>query len=211
MSKKSVSIKLLTTLVLAQAMVGTAFAVSTVAAQTPQPQATTSTPKKAPKIATATATATTTTEAPKPVIAKSAFYLGLGANLAGRQGFLGLMPKISAGYGYLFGKCKQYYLGTEVFSSIWTIPLSPNQYYRITNLYGASILPGYFTTSNNLYFLRLGVENVRYTNFGTKAGALFGIGFQANATGNWDLRGEYDYGTNKNVNLLGLDLIYHFY
>lgn len=194
-----------TTLLLAST--STVFAATTTSQSASTHVASTKTPTASPTAATANAPA-----AAQQSPVSSAFYLGLGADMVNRQGFTGLMPKASAGYGALFGGDAQaFYLGTEIFSGIWTIPLSPNQTYRITNIYGASLLPGYMTAAQNLFFIRLGVETAHYTKQSTATGAEYGVGLQAIATRNWDVRAEYDYGTNKNINQFSVDLIYHFY
>lgn len=146
---------------------------------------------------------------PRP---KASAYMGLGATIVNVHGFTGLMPKLSLGYGSFFGSTRSAYLGGEVFTGIWTIPLTNNQYYRTTNVYGVSVQPGYQTANQVLYFLRLGAENANFRTQGSNnIGALVGLGFQAMATEHWDLRGEYNYGTNKNLNLYSLDAVYHFF
>lgn len=145
---------------------------------------------------------------PRP---KASAYAGIGLTIVNVHGFTGLMPKVTLGYGSLIGRDKTWYMGAEVFTGVWTIPLSPNQYYRTTNIFGASVLPGYQASEQTLYFARFGVDSAHFDKFDSNVGGLFGLGVQMAATRNWDVRVEYDFATNKSINLYNLDLIYHFF
>jgi len=146
-----------------------------------------------------------------PSRARSSFYTGVGLSMLNNRGYTGLMPKGFVGYGTILGRSKSLYGGVEIFVGIESLTLSPNQTYHITGLAGASVLPGYKISDWTLLFTRLGVEFARYARFNTtKLGGLFGLGFESYLSQHWDLRGEYDYDTNKNLNQYNLDLVYKF-
>lgn len=143
--------------------------------------------------------------------ASASYYLGPGIALINVQGYTGFTPKFFVGYGALVGKTKSFYIGSEIFVGGGSLLLSHNQRYRVNGFAGLSFLPGYKLYDTTILFLRIGPEATYYTNLNlVKIGAMVGIGFQSNVAPHWDMRAEYDYNTNKNLNQYNLDFIYKF-
>ncbi len=139
------------------------------------------------------------------------FYAGFGVSMLNDRGFTGLMPKAYIGYGVYFDKCKSIYGALEVFGGAGSIPLSPNQLYRVSNLFGVSIIPGFLITDGVILYSRLGYQSVKYTKLKfTKTGAVLGLGLDVYTSEHWDTRFEYNYGFNKDLNQYDFDLIYKF-
>lgn len=163
---------------------------------------------KAPTRPNITAPAGATPTQPQP---NASFYIGTGASMLNVQGFTGLIPKLIGGFGFLFGHDKKLYLGTEIFVAAGMVPLSHNQYKRISALLAASIQPGYKINNWTIVFLRLGAEGARFNKLhSTQIGGLAGVGFQSNVIPHWDMRAEYDYNVPLNLNQYSLDFIYKF-
>lgn len=147
--------------------------------------------------------------APPPALAS--FYIGLGPTILNVQGFTGLIPKLSVGYGTVIDRCKKVYLAGEIFAAGGTLSLSHNQRYRVNGLLALSAIPGYKLDEWTFIFARVGIESAYYsTHRVVKTGGLFGLGFQSNVQAHWDMRAEYNFMTDRNLNQYSVDVIYKF-
>lgn len=154
----------------------------------------------------------TTASAPagnKPAIASP--YLGIGISMLNVRGFTGLMPKIYAGYDTLLGRKNMWFWGIEAFAGLGSWRLSPNSRFRVTEVFGASVLPGFKYNEWTVIFARLGAESAHFSKLNsTKIGGLVGLGLQTYEFEHWYLRLEYDYNFINNVNQYNLDFLYKF-
>lgn len=143
---------------------------------------------------------------------KSSFYAGLGIAMLNDKGFTGLMPKVMVGYGYFFGKDRKFYSALEIGGGAGTILLSThNQHFRVSNFVNVSIMPGYMIYDEVMLYARLGAQATRYSKLNsTKNGGVYGIGLEFIYSPRWDMRFDYNYANNRNLNQYGVDFIYKF-
>ena len=155
--------------------------------------------------------------APSALALKSIPYLGTSLGIQNTQAYTGLFASVSGGYGIITGEYRNYYFAAELFADSGSLPLCQN-YYRRTNYgIGASFLPGLILRETVLAYLRVGVENFRYsTTMNHFTGGQLGIGLQTHISHKWDIRGEYvytgkgifrDFGTVR-FNIFKLGLVY---
>jgi opacity protein-like surface antigen len=135
--------------------------------------------------------------------------------------FRGLHPRMSVGYA---GQIDFYYLAAELFVTPFTYTISNTHSeggdsLRISQDFGASIIPGVLISEGVLAYLRLGVVSSKFhAPSTTKAGAQLGVGLQTSLSSAWSLRGEYIYVDYSNASNLGspksdefgLGLVYRF-
>lgn len=132
-----------------------------------------------------------------------------------------LRPTLAIGYSDYMDF---YYLAAEIFASLGSATLSSSHNdegnsLRISQDYGASIIPGLFLSEGVVSYLRLGVVSSKFrAPTTTKTGGQVGIGLQASLSTAWSLRGEYVYTAYSDVENIGspkvdtysLGLIYKF-
>lgn len=123
--------------------------------------------------------------------------------------FRGLRPNVSLGYAV---ESNFYYLGMEAFAAPFvytfaTYHAEGGNSLRISQQYGAGILPGLLISEGVVTYLRLGVVTSKFLAPSmNRWGFQGGLGLQTSLTGALSLRGEYTYSDYGSVSDDGSDL-----
>lgn len=135
-------------------------------------------------------------------------YLGGSLGYARYYNSNGIVGNLFAGNGSVFGPYDLIYIGGEAYLKL----AHYSNYYSNMYGYGLSILPGIQATPTFLVYGRLGL-NADFPNHNWKFatyGSHWGLGFQANISGSWDVRVEYVQFSTAETQNLNLGLVYKF-
>lgn len=134
--------------------------------------------------------------------------------------FSGLTGTLSLGYGGIVAPA--WYFAGEIFvdGTVKLHDFAPSATsLKSTWDYGLSLIPGYMINDYLLGYIRVGVQNTRFSAASVnRTGWHVGLGGQTNVAPNWDLRAEYGYvyygsnvyGAKPQSNSATVGLIYRF-